>query len=312
MSLSYVGVDVSKGTLDVASAQGLCQYANTQEGHRRLVEDLQAIGSQAIIVEATGGYERAMVAELATAGLPVVVVNPRQVRDFAKAIGKLAKTDVIDAKVLAQFGAAVKPEYRPIPDGKHRQLQEQLARRRQLVSMLVAEKNRSQQMTDRLVKNTIQVVCTTLRQQIAQLDDQLQQTIKETPAWREKENLLRSVPGIGSQTARSILVELPELGTCSRQQIAALVGVAPINRDSGKFRGQRTTGGGRASIRSALFMATLVATRCNPLIRAHYLHLQERGKRKMVAIVACMRKLLCILNAMLREEKNWKYQPVET
>lgn len=312
MSSPCIGIDVSKAVLDVAGPEGQQQYPNTPEGHKQLIKQLRTVPLESIVVEATGGYERAMVAELLSAGLPVVVVNPRQVRDFAKAIGKLAKTDAIDAEVLAQFGTAVKPEQRPLPDEKHRQLQELLARRRQLMGMLVAEKNRIQQCTDRLVKKTIQVVYTTLEQQIKQLDDLLQQTIEDTPAWREKDNLLQSVPGIGPQTSLALLVELPELGTCSRQQIAALVGVAPMNRDSGKFRGQRKTIGGRSTVRSALFMATLAATQHNPTIRNHYQHLLGRGKKKMVALVACMRKLLCMLNAILREQKPWKYQPTDT
>jgi len=304
-----IGIDVSKDQLDVATPAGLRRWANTPAGHRQLVDGLAQWSLEAIILEATGGYERAVVAELAAAGLPVVVVNPRQVRDFARATGKLAKTDAIDAQILVQFGQAVRPERRPLPGEKQLELQQQLARRRQLVGMLTAENNRWQQASDKLVRKTIEAVRNTLRKQLDQLDDRLQRTIEATPAWREKENLLRSVPGVGPQTAVALLAELPELGTCSRQQIAALVGVAPLNRDSGKHRGQRTTWGGRATVRSALYMATLVATRHNPVIRTHYEHLQSVGKRKKVALVACMRKLLCMLNAVLREEKPWRYSP---
>jgi transposase len=242
----------------------------------------------------------------------VVVVNPRQVRDFARATGRLAKTDAIDAGTLAQFGQAIHPEKRPLPSEKQLQLQQQLARRRQLVGMLTAENNRSQQATDKLVRKTIEAVRKTLRAQLDQMDDQLQRTIEQTPVWREKENLLRTVPGVGPQTALALLAELPELGTCSRQQIAALVGVAPLNRDSGAKRGQRTTWGGRPTVRAALYMATLVATRHNPVIRKHYQHLQDAGKRKKVALTACMRKLLCMLNAVLREQKPWRNQIVTT
>jgi transposase len=306
MDSIVIGIDVSKDQLDVATPDGARQWPNAPDGHRQLVEQLAKWPLEAIVLEATGGYERAVVAELAAAGLPVVVVNPRQVRDFARATGQLAKTDTIDAKILAQFGQAVRPEQRPLPSEKQLELQQQLARRRQLVGMLTAEDNRSQQATDTLVRKTINAVRTTLKKQIDQLDDQLQRTIEETPAWREKENLLRSVPGVGPQTALALLAELPELGTCSRQQIAALVGVAPLNRDSGKRRGQRMIWGGRASVRSALYMATLVAARHNPVIRAHYEHLQKVGKRKKVALVACMRKLLCMLNAILREQKPWQ------
>ncbi len=312
MDSIVIGIDVSKDQLDVATPDGVGQWPNTPDGHRQLVKQFTKWPLDSIVLEATGGYERAVVAELAAAGLPVVVVNPRQVRDFARATGQLAKTDTIDAKILAQFGEAVRPEQRPMPSEKQLELQQQLARRRQLVGMLTAEKNRSQQATDRLVRKTINAVRATLKEQLEQLDDQLQRTLEETPAWREKENLLRSVPGVGPQTALALLADLPELGTCSRQQIAALVGVAPLNRDSGKRRGQRVTWGGRASVRSALYMATLVATRHNPVIRAHYQHLQKVGKRKKVALVACMRKLLCMLNAILREQKPWRNQFANT
>jgi len=302
----YVGVDVAKDKLDVALPEGVCQWPNDPDGHRCLVKQLAALPVELIVLEATGGYERALVAELAAASLPVVVVNPRQVRDFARATGQLAKTDAIDAKVLAEFGRAVCPEQRPLPSEKQRELQQQLARRRQLVQMLSAEQHRLHQAADKLVRKSIQAVQQTLTKQLEQIDERLQQTIEQTPVWREKENLLRSVPGIGPQTALSLMAELPELGSCSRQQIAALVGVAPLNRDSGKRRGQRTTWGGRATVRTALYMATLVATRHNQTIRNHYQRLLKAGKRKKVALVACMRKMLCILNAILRDKKPWK------
>jgi len=301
-----IGIDVSKDHLDVASPDGSKQWSNDSEGHQRLIEHLRKWSLESIVLEATGGYERAVVAELAAADLPVVVVNPRQVRDFARATGRLAKTDAIDALVLAEFGRAVKPPHRLLPSEKQRDLKQQLSRRRQLVGMLTAEKNRRGQATDALVRKTIEAVMQTFQQQIGELDDRLQKTIEQTPAWREKENLLKSVPGVGPQTALTLLIELPELGLCSRQEIAALVGVAPINRDSGKMRGRRTTWGGRASVRSALYMATLVATRHNPVIRSHYQHLQQLGKKKKVALVACMRKLLCMLNAILRDKQPWK------
>lgn len=260
-------------------------------------------------MESSGGYERTIVAALAAARLQVQVVNPRQVRDFAKATGKLAKTDAIDAQVLALFGEAVKPRFRPIPSKKQLHLQQQMARRSQIVGMLTAEKNRQQMAEDKLVQKTIEAVIKTLDQQLRQLDDDLQKTIRKTPVWREKDDLLRSVPGIGPNTSMSLLAELPELGQCSRKQVAALVGVAPINRDSGKMRGQRTTCGGRSLVRSALYMATLSALRYNPKIKQHYERLRQKGKRGKVALVACMRKMLCILNAMLREQKSWNYQP---
>jgi len=305
METVFVGIDVSKAQLDVALPDGTQVWPNDPDGHQQLVEQLGKWPLQMVVLEATGGYERAITAELAAAGLPVVVVNPRQVRDFARATGRLAKTDQIDAAVLAEFGRAVRPEQRPLPDAETEKLREKLARRRQLVQMLSAESNRLQQAHEASVRKSIRHVQQTLTKQLAHIDEDLQQTIQQTPAWREKENLLRSVPGIGPQTALSLLVELPELGSCSRQQIAALVGVAPLNRDSGKFRGRRTTWGGRATVRKALYMATLVATRYNPRIRNHYQRLLKAGKRKKVALVACMRKLLCILNALLRDQKPW-------
>ena len=302
----FIGIDVAKDKLDVAFVDRVESFANVPEGLERLLEQLADLQITAIIVEATGGYERTVVTELAAASLPVIVVNPRQVRDFARATGRLAKTDKIDARVLADFGKAVKPEMRPLPNKKQVELKQQLARRRQIVAMLTAETNRQKQATDKVVRSSIAEVCKTLRKQLKQIDENLQALIEETPAWRNKENLLRSVPGIGPQTALSLMAELPELGKCSRQQIAALVGVAPINRDSGKFRGYRSTWGGRATVRTAMYMATLVATKHNPAIRHHYQHLQQNGKCKKVALVACMRKLLCMLNAILREKKPWE------
>jgi transposase len=307
-----IGIDVSKDQLDVAAPEGTTRWANDPTGHQQLLEHLSQWSLAAVILEATGGYQRAIVAELAAAGLPVVVVNPRQVRDFARATGKLAKTDAIDATILAKFGQAIRPQPRPVPGEKQLELQQQLARRRQLVGMLTAETNRAQQATDKVVRKTIEAVRKTLQKQLEQLDNQLQRSIEQTPAWREKEDLLRSVPGVGPLTALALLAELPELGTCSRQQIAALVGVAPFNRDSGSFRGIRTTWGGRAAVRSALYMATLVATRHNPVIEQHYQRLQTNGKRKKVALTACMRKLLCMLNAILREQKPWRNQLATT
>lgn len=312
MDSCYVGIDVAKDSLEVAVPDGIHQWPNDPEGHRQLVELLRKLPVELVVLEATGGYERAVVAELMDAGLPVVAVNPAQVRHFAKAKGKLAKTDSIDAVVLAEFGQAVRPEKRPLPDAQAREIREKLARRRQLAQMHTAEGNRLKQATGTLVRQSIQAVQQALAQQLDQFDDDLQKTIEQTPAWREKENLLRSVPGIGPRTASTLLVELPELGTCSRQQIAALVGVAPFNRDSGRFRGQRTTSGGRPTVRSALYMATLVATRHNPVIRSHYQRLQRAGKRKKVALVACMRKMICILNAVLRDRTPWKTAIVPT
>ena len=307
--MCFVGVDVAKGGLEVAllgAKLDRLRVANEPEGHAQIVDACRGRKVVAIVLEATGGYERALVAELAAASLPVVVVNPRQVRDFARATGQLAKTDAIDAAVLAQFAKAIKPEIRPIPDEKTRELQEKLARRRQLVIMRVAEEHRRNQATSKSVIQSIQTVLDVLCRQIEQLDQDLDEVIRHTPIWRERESLLRSVPGIGPSVARTLIAELPELGHCSRGELAALVGVAPRNRDSGTFRGRRTIGGGRATVRHALYMATIVGIRHNPVIHHHYQRLCKTGKAKKLAIVACMRKLLVILNAMLRDQKTWK------
>ncbi len=303
------GLDVSKATLDLAiEPDGLVQtFSNDTAGYTKLIPLLRKV--DLIVVEATGGYERAIVAELAAVNLPVVVINPRQVRDFARAMGQLAKTDRIDAQVLAKFGLAVKPLRRPIPDQQAAAFQARIARRRQIVAMITAEKNRLGQAYDKRVKRSVKCIIKALQTQLDEIDRDMDRLIKDCPAWRDREDLLKGVPGIGDVTARTLIAELPELGNCSRQEIAALVGVAPINRDSGMFRGQRHTWGGRAQVRSALYMATLVATRFNPVIKEHYNRLLEVGKAKKVALVACMRKLLTILNAMIRENKPWKYLP---
>ena len=301
----YVGIDVSKNRLDIAfdPVDKALEVANDSEGYATLIERLGSLSIKLIVLEATGGYERAVVIELLAAGLPVVVVNPRQVRDFARATRKLAKTDAIDAGVLAQFGRAVKPKVRSFPDENARVFQEHLARRRQIVQMHTAESNRLAQGHSQGVRQSVQQVLKIIEQQLTDIDHELDQMIRACPAWREKENLLKGVKGIGDQTARCLMAELPELGQCSRQQIAALVGVAPLNRDSGNRRGQRTTWGGRSAVRATLYMATLSASRFNPTIKAFYQRLLAAGKRKKVALVACMRKLLIILNAMLRDRK---------
>lgn len=303
------GIDVSKDRLDVAFSDGRSRpsVANDPTGHAGLVTIFTAQRPRRIVVEATGGYERAIVAELIAAGLSAVVVNPRQVRDFAKALGRRAKTDAIDAQVLAQFAEAIDPPLRPLDDPQTQALASLLARRRQLVGMHTAESNRLPHAHDRRVRQSIRNVLRLLEKQIAAMDDDLDGFIRQSPAWMEKVNLLSSVPGVGPQTARTLLAELPELGTASRQEIAALAGVAPYNRDSGQMRGQRSISGGRSVVRTALYMATLVATRYNPVIRNHSDRLQKAGKRKKVALVACMRKLLVMLNAILRTQKPWRF-----
>lgn len=309
-----VGIDVAKAHLDVASAATgpVQRFDNDPEGHAALLEHLKPMAIQRIVLEATGGYERPIVAAMLGAQVPVVVVNPRQVRNFAKALGQLAKTDKIDACILARFAADIQPDLRPLPDEKALDLQEKLARRRQLIQMRTAESNRLQQTFSAAVRASVEAMLNAIDQQIKDLDDDLDQAIKASPAWQEKIDLLKAVPGIGDQTARCLIAQLPELGTCSRQQIAALAGVAPINRDSGAMRGRRAIGGGRASVRCALYMATLVATRHNPKIKAYYQRLVASGKKKKVALIAAMRKLLVILNAILRDQTTWRGTAMNT
>jgi transposase len=309
---TFVGIDVSKDWLDVhvlGGATDRCE--NTSAGIQDLVRRLVVLPVERIVLEATGGYERLVAAELAAARLPLVVVNPRQVRDFAKALGKLAKTDRIDAEVLARFAEAIRPPVRPLRDEAEQKLRETLARRAQLIGMRTMEGNRLKQAHTPKIRTDVEAVLAFLEERLQALDDDLDQLIKASPAWQEKVDLLKSVPGVGDQTARMLVAELAELGLASRQQIAALVGVAPMNRDSGTLRGKRITRGGRTTVRNALYMATLVATRCNSLIRAHYQKLLAAGKPKKVALVACMRKLLAILNAMLRKKQSWKYTALQ-
>ena len=304
---TYVGIDVAKAKLDVASYPPslTATVGNTEDDIVDLVDVVQTVAPVLIVVEATGGYELALVRALVEAGLPVIVVNPRQVRDFAKATGQLAKTDAIDAQVLALFAARVQPTLRPHPTPATQELAALLARRRQLVEMLTAEKHRRGQ-APAAVRPGIQAHVDWLTQQVTTLDDDLTTTIRQSPVWQEQEDLLQSVPGVGPVMSRTVLADLPELGTLTRRQIAALVGVAPLNRDSGTWRGARTCWGGRAPVRTALYMATLVATRCNPVIRQAYQALCARGKKRKVALVACMRKLLTILNAMLKHRTSWQ------
>lgn len=304
---TYVGIDVAKAKLDVASyPPGLTDTSpNTEDGVSALVALITPVAPALIVVEATGGYELLVVRALVEAALPVIVVNPRQVRDFAKATGQLAKTDAIDAQVLALFAARVQPTLRPHPSPATQELAALLARRRQLVEMVTAEKHRLGKATA-TIRPGVQAHVDWLTQQVTTLDDDLTTTIRQSPVWQEQEDLLQSVPGVGPVMSRTVLADLPELGTLTRRQIAALVGVAPLNRDSGTWRGARTCWGGRAPVRTALYMATLVATRCNPVIRQAYQALCARGKKRKVALVACMRKLLTILNAMLKHRTSWQ------
>lgn len=306
----FIGIDVAKRQLEVSERPSGVQWSTTNEaeGLTGLVERLGAGGAiTLIVVEATGGYEIAVVAALTAAALPVVVVNARQVRDFARAVGKLAKTDAIDAAVLAHFAEAVRPEVRALPDELTQTLQSWLARRRQLLEMLQAEEQRLA-VAGRGLRPQIQQHVEWLRRQLRDLDGELQGLLRASPIWREQENLLRTVPGVGPVLATTLLADLPELGRLNRRQIAALVGVAPLNRDSGQHRGLRHIWGGRAQIRAVLYMATVSAVRCNPVVRTFFERLCAAGKPKKVALTACMRKLLTILNAMIHTRTRW--QPV--
>lgn len=306
----FVGIDVSKAQLDVFRLPGgeVGVFTNDREGIDELVAWLKQAAPTLIVLEATGGLERLAVAELAAAQLPVVVVNPRQVRQFAGALGRLAKTDKIDAFVLARFAQDVRPAVRPLPAENERELAELLARRRQLVGLRTAETNRLEQATSLKVKRNIEHTLKFLNKQLAAFDDELDKQLKQSPIWREKDELLRSVPGVGPITSRTLLAELPQLGRCSRREIASLVGVAPINRDSGKFRGKRITWGGKANVRSALYMATLSAIKYHTPLKIVYRRLRDQGKQAKVAIVACMRKLLTLLNAIVKTKTPCRLQ----
>ncbi len=309
-----VGIDVGKQQLDLFDTHTNQHRSvpNDDEGWATIKVKMVELKPDLIVLESTGGYERGLVAELAAANLPAVVVNPRQVRDFARADGQLAKTDRIDAGILAKFGLAMRPEIRPLPNEKTLILKDLLARRAQLINMRTAESNRLQQARAAKVQRSIKRVLELLEKQLKSIDDDLDRQIQESSIFRDKLKFLASVPGVGPQTCRTLLLELPELGAATRQEIAALVGVAPLNRDSGKMRGRRMIYGGRPAVRRVLYMATLVATRCNPRIAEYYQHLQSVGKRKKVALIACMRKLLTILNAMLRDQKPWRTSTVKT
>lgn len=306
----YAGMDVSKGRLDVAlrPTGGCWSVTNDDAGIDILLGRLreEEATPTLVVLEATGGFERPVAGALAAAGIPVAVVNPRQARDFAKATGRLAKTDRIDAQVLARFAEAVRPEPRAIPDHEAREFAAILARRRQIVQMLTAEKNRSGATTSKPVKKRIEAHIRWLEKELASTEDDLDEAIRESPSWSENEGLLRGVPGVGPVLSRTLLAELPELGTLTGKQVAALVGVAPLNRDSGTLRGRRTVWGGRSEVREPLYMAALAATRYNPRIREFYERLLGAGKPKKVALVACMRKLLTILNSMLKHRTLWR------
>lgn len=303
----YVGIDVSKAQLDVAiHPQGECwQLANDENSSGELAKRLEKLSPELIVLEATGGLEAAVTGVLAAAALPVVVVNPRQVRDFARAKGILAKTDQVDARVIAQFADVIRPVVRPLKDAQLQELNALVVRRRQLVEMLTAEKNRLA-VAPKTVRRDIKQHIKWLERRLGDVNNDLNQAIKTSPVWREKDELIQSVPGAGPVLSVSLLSELPELGALNRRQIAALVGVAPFNRDSGAYRGRRVIWGGRADIRAVLYMSTLSAIRCNPVIRTFYQRLVAAGKEHKLALTACMRKLLTILNAIVKSGTPWQ------
>ena len=309
MPTSYVGLDIAKDHIDVSvrPTEERWRTEQSDDGIAQLVARLEALTPALVVVESTGGYETAVVTALAVAQVPVAVVNPRQVRDFAKAMGQLAKTDALDAAVLALFAERVRPEVRPLPDEAHQELVALVTRRRQLLDMLTAERNRLAT-ARRSVRASVQQHVRWLERRVHDTDADLTTTLQRSPLWRAKDDLLRSVPGIGPTTSCILIAFLPELGTLSRREIASLVGVAPLNRDSGQHRGRRVVWGGRAVVRGPLYMATLVAARHNPVIRAFYQRLRTAGKPPLVGLVAAMRKLLTILNAMVKHHKSW--QPI--
>ena len=304
-SPSFIGIDNAKGHMDVAVRPSGEVYKYAIEQLDELVAFAVKTQPTLVVMEATGGMEAPVAAALHAAGLGVAIVNPRQVRDFAKALGKLAKTDAIDAAVLAHFADAVRPEVRALPDEQSRELEALITRRRQLLDMLVAEGNRLSACRSASMRKNLQLHIDWLRKQVKDLDNDVAKCVRNSPLWREKDELLQSTPGIGRVVSAMMLVVLPELGQLNRKQIAAPVGGAPLNRDSGTLRGKRCIWGGRASVRAALYMATLVATRRNPVIQSFYRRLLAAGKAKKVALVACMRKLLTIVNAMVRSGRPW-------
>ena len=309
----FVGIDVSKARLDIAirPTSERESVANDKAGIKALVKRLAKLPPTLIVLEATGGYERQLAQALVRAELPVVVVNPRQVRDFAKATGQLAKTDSIDAGVLAHFGEAVRPQLRCLPDEVTLELRALTARRRQVIEMIGAETNRLA-MTSKAVGKRIDAHIHWLEQELKRADQDLDRSIQQSPIWKENQELLLSTPSIGPVTSRTLIAELPELGTLDRKQISALAGLAPFNRDSGTLKGRRTIWGGRAPVRSALYMAALVATRRNSVIRDFYKRLRANGKLFKVALVACMRKLLTILNSMIKHKTRWSESFLQT
>jgi transposase len=303
----FIGVDVSKERLDVAvgSSGETISFANSEDGIALLSDFIKPQAPALVLFEATGGWEMNAVHHLAAQGLPLVVLNPRQVRDFAKATGQLAKTDAIDARVLARFGQAVRPEVRPLKPEELRKLDALITRRRQIVEMIIAEQNRRGSAPE-WIRPDIEELIAILKKRLAAINRELNKLIRKSPLWREKDRILQSFPGVGPVTASTMIAALPELGSLNRRQIAALVGVAPLNCDSGTHKGKRKIWGGRADIRSVLYMCAVTAARCNPVIREIYQRLLRAGKPNKVVRTACMRKVLVILNAMMRSKTCWQ------
>lgn len=305
---SFVGIDVSKQSLDVhIHPQGEAfSQERTAAGMAALTARLNELSPALVVLEATGGFEQTVTASLHAAGLPVVVVNPRQIRDFARAMGRLAKTDRLDAEVIALFAARMRPPRRSMPDEATQALGELVARRRQIVEMITAEGNRRRQAQGKRVLKQIDTHLSWLQKALSSIETDLDTTIRQSPLWLETAELMEQVPGVGPATIRCLLAELQELGTLTRRQIAALVGLAPMNRDSGQWRGTRSIRGGRSAVRATLYMAALVASRHNPTLKAFHARLIAAGKPRKLAIVACARKLLTILNAIVRDKKAWQ------
>jgi transposase len=308
-SETFIGIDVSKQHLDVAVSptDNTWRTPNHPDALPDLVERLAALGPTRIVLEATGGLENPLVAALAAEELPVVVVNPRQVRDFARADGLLAKTDRLDSRILARFAQVMRPKLKPIPGPEALLFKQLLSRHRQLTHMLVMEENHLKSALPALHKGINRMI-RHLKKELTKLEEEMDQLIRQSPIWCEKVKLLQTVPGIGPVVSKALVAELPELGLLAHKQIAALVGVAPLACDSGQFRGKRRIWGGRASVRQKVYMAALAGSRCNPILRPFYQRLLACGKPAKVALVACMKKLLTILNAMVRDQQPWKYQ----
>ncbi len=306
--VSFVGIDVAKKHLDVHIRPSGQAFTTTRDapGLDDLVKQLQALRPELIVLEATGGYEAVVTATLSGAGLPVLVVNPRQIRDFARACGQLAKTDSLDAAIIALFADRIRPELRPLPDEATRQLGELTARRRQIVEMITAEGHRRQQASHKRVQKRLDAHTAWLQKELSSIDTDIDTAVRKSMLWQQQEALLTSVPGVGKTVARTLLADLPELGQLDRRSLAALVGIAPMNHDSGMHRGARRIRGGRTTVRGVLYMAAWVGTRFNPVLKTFYQRLLATGKPRKVALVACMHKLLTILNAIIRTNTKWE------